>query len=75
MKKTKKTALTAAVLSAAVSLSACNWFGSEYQVVYGPPPEEYEEEATEEATEPTEQFEPSEQEIQFVYGPPEDISQ
>ncbi|MCR4890421.1 MAG: hypothetical protein K5979_14790 [Ruminococcus sp.] len=36
MKHTKKTALTAAVLSAAVSLSSCNG-GDDLQTVYGPP--------------------------------------
>ena len=37
MKHTRKTALTAALLTASVSLSACNG-GCSPQTVYGPPP-------------------------------------
>ena len=37
MKKTKKTLLTAAVLTAAVSFTACEPSGSTVQEVYGPP--------------------------------------
>lgn len=54
MKHTRKTALTAAVLAAAVSLAACNGDPSSLQTEYGPPPV----------------YEPETEEIQDVYGPP-----
>ena len=67
MKHTKKTALTAALLTAAVSMTAGVTLTSCYpQVVYGPP------ESYETPTKPTESttYEPSTEEIQDVYGPP-----
>lgn len=54
MKHTAKTALTAAVLTAAVSLTACNGGNSELTTVYGPPSV----------------FEPETEVPQEVYGPP-----
>lgn len=39
MKKTKKTALTALILTSAVSMTSCDWFSGGYQAVYGPPPD------------------------------------
>lgn len=37
MKKSKKTALTALLLTSAVSMTSCNWFLDTFQNVYGPP--------------------------------------
>ena len=54
MKHTKKTALTAAVLTAAMSLVSCTGGDEDMQTVYGPPPTSYE---------------PSSEEMQEVYGP------
>ena len=77
MKHTKKTALTAALLTAAVSMTAGVTLTSCYpQVVYGPP-ESYEtpSKATDSTTTTptvpaTTAYEPSTEEIQDVYGPP-----
>ncbi|MDO4863356.1 MAG: hypothetical protein Q4A05_04215 [Ruminococcus sp.] len=54
MKHTKKTALTAALLTAAGCLVSCNGEPSSLQTEYGPPPV----------------YEPATEEIQDVYGPP-----
>ena len=69
MKHTKKTALTAAMLTAAMSMTAGVTLTSCYpQIVYGPP------ESYETPTNPSEPapsaYEPSTEEIQDVYGPP-----
>jgi len=69
MKHTKKTALTAAMLTAAMSMTAGVTLTSCYpQIVYGPP------ESYETPTKPSEPapsaYEPSTEEIQDVYGPP-----
>jgi hypothetical protein len=54
MKHTAKTALTAAILTAAVSLTACNGDDSGYATVYGPPSA----------------YEPETEVQEDVYGPP-----
>ena len=59
MKHTKKTALTAAVLSAAVSLSSCNG-GDDLQAVYGPPQYEPSSENVQEVYGPPETSETTE---------------
>lgn len=74
MKKTDKTALTAAVFAAALGLSPVNSIGADYSpsedypsTVYGPP--EYFATMTEPAE--TTRFDPYENELPGVYGPPE----
>lgn len=59
MKHTKKTALTAAVLAAAMGLSACEGGSEVVETVYGPPSA----------------YVPETEEIQDVYGPPPVVSE
>ncbi len=67
MKHTKKTALTAAMLTAAVSMASAVTLTSCYpQIAYGPPESD---ETAASADEPA-SYEPSTEEIQDVYGPP-----
>ena len=77
MKKSRKTALTAALFAAAMTMTGCP--ADEHpQTVYGPPPTE-EITAAPETTEapadapteaPTRPYHPEEEEPQDVYGPP-----
>jgi len=89
VKHTKKTALTAAVLTAAMSLVSCTGGDEDMQTVYGPPPTSYEpsseemqevygppptsEETTASTAETTEPTETAPQNMQVVYGPPNSI--
>jgi len=89
VKHTKKTALTAAVLTAAMSLVSCTGGDDDMQTVYGPPPTSYEpsseemqevygppptsEETTDSTAETTEPTETAPQNMQVVYGPPNSI--
>lgn len=89
MKHTKKTALTAAVLTAAMSLVSCTGGDEDMQTVYGPPPTSYEpsseemqevygppptsEETTASTAETTEPTETAPHNMQVVYGPPNSI--
>ena len=67
MKHTKKTALTAAMLTAAVSMASAVTLTSCFpQTAYGPPDSG---EPAVSVAEPT-TYEPSTEEIQDVYGPP-----
>ena len=76
MKKTKKTALTAAMFAAALGLTACNGAGSahsssdEPQEVYGPPAVSESEPDTTEATEITALSTDGIETFAAVYGPP-----
>lgn len=62
MKKTKKTALTALILTSAVSMTSCDWF-SVYQNVYGPPVDMSSEP-------PTTEYDPYYDDIQSEYEAP-----
>ena len=73
VKKTKKTMLTAAILTAAMSFTSCDPTGSDVQDVYGPPvvTETTEADTTEPTTaEPTTTYDASKETAQPVYGPP-----
>lgn len=80
MKKTKKTILTAALLSAAAAMTLTGCTKDDVQTVYGPPPDEDTSVTSENkessdapesvpADEPSE-YDPSSEEVQDVYGPP-----
>ena len=89
MKKNKKTALMAAILTGAAMLTGCDHGSDNPQDVYGPPPATEnpsayvtvpavygppptDEFVTDPVTEPvTTEYEPSGDDIQVVYGPPE----
>lgn len=63
MKKTKKTALTALILTSAVSMTSCDWFSDDVQNVYGPPVDVYSEQ-------PTTEYDPYYDNIQSEYEAP-----
>ena len=82
MKKTKKTRLIAAILTAAAAgLAGCtDPPDEEVQDVYGPPPEYEQSEAEDIAGDSTEssradstdsEYSPRDEDIEEVYGPPE----
>lgn len=80
MKKTKKTMLIAAALTAAAGLAGCTNEPSDsgLQNVYGPPPDYLQEmdtedeSANEQPSDSTEEYDPADEEIPDVYGPPVD---
>lgn len=66
MKKNKKTALMAAVLTGTVMLTGCDIGHEEVQDVYGPPLITESKTAESDTTE----YDPAKDDIQDVYGPP-----
>ena len=60
MKKNRKTALMAAVLTGAAMLTGCDHGSDDVQDVYGPP--------VTEAEENSEEYKPENDKVQLVYG-------
>lgn len=68
MKKTKKTALTALILTSAVSMTSCDWFADNVQNVYGPPVDINSEQ-------PTTEYDPYYDNIQSEYEAPVEMGE
>lgn len=70
MKKTKKTALTALILTSAVSMTSCDWFAGNVQNVYAPPVD-----ISSESEQPTTEYDPYYDNIQSEYEAPVDMGE